>query len=150
MPTGSIRVNFEEWRRIHAAYWESSLTGMRLVGPKDKGAIWAATEGDMPITFKQITAIESIRRQIERWQETLTNQAKAAKFAILDEVGSSPRWDPLPADVSDYLRETLCKVTVLKITKLLDEAEKLGVEVDNEKKLLLDFLKEIAPKDTPS
>ena len=101
----------------------------------------------MSVTFKQITEIESIRRQIENWQVKLSNQAKAVTFAIADDVGGTRKWDALPPDVSEYLRETLCKVTVVKIVKLLDEAEKLGVEVSNEKKLLVEFLKELAPKD---
>ena len=99
------------------------------------------------ITFTQITQIESIRRRIETLQEALTNQAKAVSFAIADDVGSQRKWDNLPVGVSVYLRETLCKVTVAEIVKLLDEAAKLGVDTDNEKKLLLEFLQEIAPKD---
>jgi hypothetical protein len=150
MPTGSIRVNFERWRAIYNDVHESYLTGMRTSIPLAGSFGYAAPEGFMSITFTQITEIESIRRQIENWQMKLTNQAKAQVFAIADQMGGradQQRWDPLPADVSGYLRETLCKVTVMKIVKLLDEAEKLGVEVTNEKTLLLDFLKEIAPKD---
>jgi hypothetical protein len=99
------------------------------------------------ITFKQITEIESIRRQIERLQEGLTNQAKAVTFAIADDMGGTRKWDALDGEFSQYLREVLCKVTVSKIVKMLDEAAKLGVDTDNEKRLLLEFLQEIAPKD---
>ena len=102
------------------------------------------------ITFKQITEIESIRRQIENLQEALTNQAKATVFAIADDVGSTRKWVEQRTEFFAYLRETLCKVTVAKIVKLLDEAAKLGVDTDNEKKLLLEFLQELAPKDPPS
>ena len=124
MPTGSIRVNFDEWKKqLH--FGSAHM-----------------------ITFTQITEIESIRRQIENLQEALTNQAKATVFAIADDVGSTRKWVEQRTEFFAYLRETLCKVTVAKIVKLLDEAAKLGVDTDNEKKLLLEFLQELAPKHT--
>ena len=144
MSTGSIRVSFDEWMRVWDHVHESDLTGFR----PNIGLTEFTWRGHM-ITFTQITQIESIRRRIETLQEALTNQAKAVSFAIADDVGSQRKWDQLPVGVSVYLRETLCKVTVAEIVKLLDEAAKLGVDTDNEKRLLLDFLKEIAPKETP-
>ena len=126
MPTGSIRVSFEEWKKQ-----------LHFGSPH-------------MITFMQITQIESIRRQIETLQGSLSNQAKAGVFAVADDAGSTRKWWELSAEFVPALRETLCKVTVAKIVKLLDAAAKLGVDTDNEKTLLLEFLQELAPKDPPA
>ena len=123
MPTGSIRVNFDTWKQtLHI--------GSRYM-----------------ITFKQITEIESIRRQIERLQEALSEKAGITTFGWL---GGNDKWRAVDAEFAPYVREVLCKVTVAKIVKLRDEAAKLGVDTDNEKKLLFEVLQNLAPKDPVS
>ena len=149
MPTGSIRASsrmtLDEWHKIYDDIVDSSWPGFRPFLPGECGeTFWWS--GKM-ITFTQITQIESIRRQIEQLQVGLTNQAKQSKFGYQD---PQDRWHAIDQEFSPALRETLCKVTVAKIVKLLDEAAKLGVDTDNEKKLLLEFLQELAPKDPPS
>ncbi len=147
MPTGSIRVNFDGWRRILAEYWESDLTGYRPGNRFTDGFIYATSEGDMSITFTQITQIESIRRQIESLQTLLSEHANITTFGWLRE---NDKWRVIDTEFAPFIKDTLCKVTVAKIVKLLDEAAKLGVDTDNERKLLLEFLQELAPKDPPA
>lgn len=151
MPTGltpaSSRMPLDEWKRIHEACWESDLTGYRMYANPEKVGMWMTPEGAMTITFKQITEIESIRRQIERLQESLSSHAKKSAFGFK---APNDQWHAIDTEFSPFITEVLCKVTVAKIVKLLDEAAKLGVDTDNEKKLLLEFLKELAPKDPPA
>jgi hypothetical protein len=121
---------------------ESPLTGYRWEIPDPFQ--W---RGKM-ISFKQITDIESIRRKIETLQTVLSDYSTKTQFGYQ---GANDRWYLIYSEFTPYLREILCKLVVAQIVKLLDEANKLGVDVDNEKNLLLDFLKEVMPnKDPPA
>jgi hypothetical protein len=88
-------------------------------------------------TFKQITEIEAKRRQIEALQDALNHQSEFTEFAVRLEVGA---YGPVDRNANPLLREALLKYTVSKIVFLLDECEHLGVDINEGKKALADFL----------
>jgi AAA+ ATPase superfamily predicted ATPase len=99
------------------------------------------------ITFEQVTQIEAKRRQIEQLQDQLNNQAKATHFAIADDVGQKRVWIEQASALSPFFRETMCKITVAQILRLLDESERLGVDVTTSKQSLLNFLEGLKQKE---
>jgi hypothetical protein len=79
----------------------------------------------------------------------LSEHAAIVKFSWLATPpgGAAEKWINVDPQFVPALREVLCRAAVAKILILLDEAAKLGVSVENEKKILADFLQEISPKD---
>ena len=94
----------------------------------------------MTITFAQISHIESIRRKIEALQERLGQQAGMVKFGYYDE---NSNFRILPVEVLTPVREVLCKIVIVEILALLDEAEKLGVDITASKVALADFMEKM-------
>jgi len=95
------------------------------------------------ITFEQVTKIEALRRQIENLQSSLGSRAHIARFGWR---APNDNWMLVDDDAQLVMREAYCKFTVAKIIKLLDESERLGVDVTVPKTTLLEFLEEIKPK----
>jgi len=96
------------------------------------------------ITFEQVTQIERCRREIERLQEKLDMQSKVCFHVSSAAATNTVRVD---TEFQPFLRETLCKAMVVKILKLLTEAEQLGVDTTYSRKALADFLEQIKPKE---
>jgi hypothetical protein len=89
------------------------------------------------LTFEQLTEIETKRREIEQLQDLLNQQRKYAEFGVHTGQG---KFAALPRDVNSLIHEVVCKFTVAKIIKLLDECEHLGVDVVEAKQTLAGFL----------
>lgn len=92
-------------------------------------------------TFGQITQIEAKRREIEGLQSSLNDYKNAARFGAASSAGDMFR--VLPDDITPILREALCKGTVAKILKLLDECAHLGVDTEPSKKALMEVLEKL-------
>jgi len=137
-------MTFNEYRSLWDRALKSELSGFRptIIVTEFK---WR----DKMITFRQITEVESIRRKIEALQSVLSEHAAIVKFNWLATPagGDAAKWINVDPQFVPALREVLCRSAVAKILILLDEAAKLGVLVENEKKILADFLQEISPKD---
>lgn len=146
----TTRASFKIWA---AAYYEwkfgtygdrMRFTASHIIG--DHGLIFNHPAREEPImtTFLQVTQIEAKRREIERLQNLLANQSKWVEFA---QSSGSERWIKIPDDMTQAVRETVCKLTVLKIITLLDECTVLGVEdVGEGKEKLAAFMKELVTK----
>ena len=137
MASTQVSFDFKEWKRIHEAYWESDLTGYRP--GRSNTCSWRG----VMITFEQVTKIEALRRQIENLQNSLGSRVHIARFGWKS---PNDNWIMVDDDAQPLLREAYCKHTVVKIIKLLDESERLGVDVSTSKQTLLEFLEEIKPK----
>lgn len=97
------------------------------------------------ITFEQVAKIEALRRQIEQLQGSLSSQANYTMFGWQNPNNS---WRSFEGELNSLIRDTVCKYTTVKILKLLDESERLGVDVSKSKGTLLEFLEEIKPKES--
>jgi hypothetical protein len=133
----SIQVSFETVKEI----WEEINWSDHFAygKPTDK-LTW---KGELMITFEQVTKIEALRRQIENLQNSLSAQANWRGFAWQ---GVNDNWIKIDPSATPIIREALCKFSIAKIIKLLDESERLGVDVSTSKQTLLEFLEEIKPK----
>jgi hypothetical protein len=136
MASTQVSFDFEYWEKMHDWLWANSLAGY---GPEQTFS-W---RGEM-ITFEQVTKIEALRRQIEGLQSSLASQANYSAFGWQD---TNNKWHPIDVGVCKVLREAYCKCTVAEIIKLLDESERLGVDVSTPKQILTKFLGEINPKE---
>jgi hypothetical protein len=138
----STQVSFETVKEIWDGYH-----GRLTKKPFDlviSGNMYFSWRGEpMSITFEQVTKIEALRRQIEELQGMLSAQSMYSRFGWLS---PNDKWIPFSIDYTEIIRETVCKLTVAKIIKLLDESERLGVDVSISKQTLLEFLEEIKPK----
>lgn len=119
--TGLILDSFNEgwYKRFHDQWYESSLTGWH---PAVK---YRVRFEDMAITFEDVTKIESIRRELEAWQDKLGAYCGAHNFSAM--MNSAQYY--LPAETNKVLVEALVTYGVLKCTTLLDDASRLGVDV---------------------
>jgi hypothetical protein len=124
----SIQVSFDEIK----SYMNNPYTQF----PFGKDRAFLMTENGM-VTFEQVTQIEAKRRQIEELQGILNLHATLTKFGFNNTHG---HWTALPESASEVIREALCKHTVVQIIRLLDESERLGVDVTTSKQTLLTFL----------
>jgi hypothetical protein len=134
---GSIRVSFELIKKIY----DQPIRAQTLAGSKRSVA------GMQMITFEEVTKIETLRRQIEALQKTLTEQSNYTKFGYMN---ASEKWISLTYDYTPMIKEIVCKTTVVKILKLLDESARLGVDVEPSKQILIKFLEEIKVQDENS
>lgn len=96
------------------------------------------------ITFEDVAKIENLRRQIEQLQIMLKSQAQYSSFGYQT---VNDKWVGIPTDTAPLIREVICKHTVVKILKLLDESARLGVDVEPSKQILAKFLEEIKVAD---
>jgi|SRR5579864_2368920 len=135
----SIQVSFETVREI----WNCIIYAREIVWTKNPEykITW---KGKLMITFEQVTKIEVLRRQIEQLQSYLSDRARIASFGWRM---SGEKFFPLDQEALPVIREAYCKFTVAKIIKLLDDSERLGVDVSASKQTLLEFLEEIKPKE---
>lgn len=142
----TTRASFEEWRQV--------AHEVLVIGPVRYGSnnpfigytdfMYNFPERTIMTTFLQVTQIEAKRREIERLQNLLANQSKWVEFA---QSSGSERWIKIPDDMTQAVRETVCKLTILKIITLLDECTELGVEdVGDGKEKLAAFMKELVTK----
>lgn len=90
------------------------------------------------LTFKQITKIEAMRLEIEELQKALNNYKEAMRFGCAPSI--SGLMCALPVSITPYLREALCKSIVVEILKLLDDCDRLGVDTEPSKKVLMEVL----------
>lgn len=89
------------------------------------------------LTIDQVIMIERHRCNIEALQNNLSSQAQYSEFYVA--VAGTKQ--PVHHEANEVLRQTLCKFTVAKIVRLLDECEHLGADVSAGKQKLADFLK---------
>lgn len=104
----------------------------------------------MSITFEQVANITNVHRSIARLQDQLNNQKGLMTFAVARDTAGQRKWEELSSIQCEAARDVLCKVTVVEILGLLDEAQRLGVDVTKSKEALAEFLATLKqPEPTP-
>ena len=94
------------------------------------------------LTFEQVTNIEYVRRKIEALQNLLSEQSDIKEFGYRR--AFSATWASVDADLHPMVREALCKTTIVKMLRLLDEASQLGVDTTAARDKLAEFLETLA------
>lgn len=142
MPTASTQVSFEELKTFFDGLYTTRQT---WPGPGEKAYV---NFMERMMDFKDVVAIEAKRRKIEQLQNQLEGASRATFARTLPVAGG--RAIDLVNEVEDaaqgVLREAHCKWIVVKILRLLDDCEHMGVDIQPSKKVLLDFLEEMKPK----
>jgi hypothetical protein len=135
------QVSFDD---IYKFWHQSTITGIPRMG--SYGTVMIRGQH---MTFEDVAKIESLRRKIEALQEVLNDRLKITILGY--QVGPSltppsvAKWTPVEGNKFPIFRETLCKSTIVDILKLLDESERLGVDVTKPKEALLGILEALKP-----